>query len=376
MNEFQTKLYSDLMRLCETTEAFYFVDQSIGDMHFRIFLYRLASYTEFMLPNAMECRGHTFYMPFGEPVALVSLSMQKFFNNGENPYVMDLDFNTVAEIQHKLDGSLISTVNVSYGIHIFALKTKGSFHSEQAKAATALIRSEEYTDLRHALMDAMNNNYTVNMEYMSPDNRIVIGYEKATLRVLNVRNNLNGEYVPLNATSIPERFWVDSLPIPADVNTFINSIYSLQDNIEGYVVKFKDGRWMKVKTDKYSALHKTKDSINTPRRLFEVCVNEGADDLRGMFHDDALAIAQINEMENKVAKIYNHIHKSVNDFFNENKDLDRKSYAIKAQAEFAKEGTFGLVMNLYVGKGCDVKAFMIKNYKNYGIKDDPVVESE
>jgi T4 RnlA family RNA ligase len=375
MNQFQTELYSDLMRLCETTEAFYFVDQEALGHSFRIFLYRLASYTDFMFPNAMECRGHTFLMNGGVPIDLVSLPPHKFFNNGENPYVMDLDFTTVAEIQHKLDGSLISTVKVSGG-EIFCLKTKGSFHSEQAKFAEVLMHTEEYEDLMFTTAGLVEEGCTVNFEICGPNNRIVIGYEKPMLKVLNIRDNLTGEYRSLEYSGIPQRYWVDSLPIPADVSEFVNSIYSSQEIIEGFIVKFKDGKWVKVKTDKYCALHKTKDSITTPRRLFEVCVNEGADDLRGMFHDDMLAINMINDMEAKVSKIYNHIHKSIYEFYNENKGLDRKSYAILAQEVFSKEGTFGLVMNLYVGKEVDVKAFMIKHYKSYDIKDEPVVESE
>jgi RNA ligase len=259
---------------------------------------------------------------------------------------------------------------------IFILKTKGSFHSEQAQAATNLIHTEEYEDLMISVAALVYEGHTVNMEYCSPENRIVLPYEKPMLKVLNIRDNLTGEYRSLEYSGIPQRYWVDSLPIPADVSEFVNSIYSSQEIIEGFIVKFKDGKWVKVKTDKYCALHKTKDSITTPRRLFEVCVNEGADDLRGMFHDDMLAINMINDMEAKVSKIYNHIHKSIYEFYNENKGLDRKSYAILAQEVFSKEGTFGLAMNLYVGKEVDVKAFMIKHYKSYGIKDEPVVESE
>ncbi len=375
MNDFQRTLYNDLMAACAAGEAFYYVDQDAMGERFRIFLYRLASYTDFMLPNALECRGHTFRMFDGQPVALASMPMQKFFNNGENPFVMDLDFSQVVEIQNKMDGSLISTACVD-GHSAFCLKTKGSFHSEQAKAAEILLYSEEYEDLLMALYECVGNGWTVNMEYVSPTNRIVLGYEKPALVVLNVRNNENGEYIELKDTPIPEKYWVDSLPIPADVQTFVKSVYESQDHIEGFIFKFRDGKWVKVKTDKYCALHKTKDSISSPRRLFEACVNEGADDLRGMLRDDPVAIQQINHMEWKVAKIYNHLHKSVHDFYNANRGLDRKSYAILGQKQLSDDGTFGLAMNLYVGKEIDIKAFMIKHYKDYGITDDPVETGE
>lgn len=376
MNLFQANLYNDLLKLTRDTEAFYFVDQQYGQNTYRIFLYRMASYTEFMLPNAMECRGHTFLMHGETPIRLASMPPHKFFNYQENPYVTDLNLSEVVEIQDKLDGSLISTVSINQGAGLFCLKSKGSFHSEQAKSAEAIIHTEEYEDLLIAIISAVEHEYTVNFEICSPENRIVIGYEKPMLRVLNVRHNLTGEYVSQEHSGIPKKYWVDSLPIPADVQTFVYSVYESQDHIEGFIFKFRDGKWVKVKTDKYCALHKTKDSISSPRRLFEACVNEGADDLRGMLRDDPAAINQINEMEHKVANIYNHLHKSVHEFYNANRGLDRKSYAILGTQQLSKDGIFGLAMNLYVGKEIDIKAFMIKHYKDYGITDDPVETGE
>lgn len=82
MNQFQQTLYNDLMKLCEN-EAFYYVDQKVDGKVFRVFTYRLASYTEFCLPNALECRGHTFLMDGDVAVDLVSLPPAKFFNYHE-----------------------------------------------------------------------------------------------------------------------------------------------------------------------------------------------------------------------------------------------------------------------------------------------------
>ena len=48
MNEFQTNLYNGLMDLVASSEAFYFGDVGHPDgTIYRIFNYRMASYTEF-----------------------------------------------------------------------------------------------------------------------------------------------------------------------------------------------------------------------------------------------------------------------------------------------------------------------------------------
>lgn len=394
MNDYQKTLYANLMALCSPEqEAFYYVDQKWGDALFRIFLYRLASFTEFQKPGALECRGHTFRIDeSGNALELSSMPMNKFFNLGENPFVMDLDLSTIHEIMDKLDGSLISTVKTDDG---FILKSKGSLNSTQAQDATRLLNTAAYKELRDFCEAMVNFGHTVNMEYMSPDNRIVIGYMKPTLKVLNVRDNANGDYLPVadftygiatanggERLGLSEKFRVAFHPLPDDGHAWANSVASMEDDIEGYCVRLKDGTWFKLKTDKYKALHHTKDSINVPRRLFEACVLGAADDLRSMFATDALACLQIDEMMEKVSKIYNHIHMTVHSFYNLHKnayddtDNPRKYYAIAGQKdeEIQKQGIFGLVMNLYVGKDADVADFMIKHYKDYGIKDEAVVE--
>lgn len=376
LNDFQKTLYSNLMALCgPEQEAFYSVDQKWGDALFRIFLYRLASFTEFQKPGALECRGHTFRIDAnGNPLEFVSMPMQKFFNLGENPFVMGLDLGDISHIMDKLDGSLISTVKVD---DQFILKSKGSLNSEQAQAATKLLNTPEYADLKAYCADSVAAGETVNMEYMAPDNRIVIGYMQPTLKVLNIRNNVDGSYVDMSKVTLDSKFIVDSHPLPSDPHSWVESVYKSEADIEGYVVRLSNGLTFKLKTEKYSALHKTKDSITIPRRLFEVCCNNGADDLRGMFATDPLAISQINAMEEKVAKIYNHLDRIVTEFYEANKDKERKFYAIAGQqdAEIQKQGVFGLVMNKYLGKEANVGEFMIKHYKDYGIKDEAEVEA-
>lgn len=376
MNEYQRTLYTNLMALCHPEQdAFYYVDQEKEGHTYRIFLYRLASYSEFLKPGAMECRGHTFRLNSdGEPVALVSMPMQKFFNIGENPLVMDLDLSAIVHVMDKLDGSLISTVITPDN---FILKSKGSLNSEQAQAATRLLAREDYRLLREFCATATGNGWTVNMEYMAPDNRIVVGYPEPTLKVLNVRDNYTGEYLSHYhiADMLPEKFIVQSHDIPADGHAWVENVYKITDDIEGFIVRLKDGTWFKIKTEKYCALHKTKDSITIPRRLFEACVTGGADDLRGMFASDPLAVSQINEMEERVASIYNRLHRLIGEFYRNHKHLERKEYALagQANADIMREGVFGLVMNLYLGKEANLEEFMIKNYKKYGIKDEAEV---
>jgi len=100
MNQYNTNLFNELMTLVEGNEAFFFNDWELDDTIYRNFNYRLASYSDFLEPSALECRGHMFEIDEdGNMVRLASLPPEKFFNHMENPFTMDLDLSDVEEIQ-------------------------------------------------------------------------------------------------------------------------------------------------------------------------------------------------------------------------------------------------------------------------------------
>lgn len=372
MNDFQNTLWMDLMTLVDESEAFYFSDQKSGDEWYRIFNYRLASYTEFMRQNGTECRGHMFRISEegynAQPVEFVTLPMEKFWNLHECPATMGLDMSTVEEIWNKLDGSLISTYVDSHGT--MYLKSKGSLASDQALAAMAWMSANP--DFYDCVYHFVKDGFTVNMEWCAPDNRIVIGYLEASLRVLNVRNNQTGKYV---SQYIVEDMFKEWAVEPVDVDQtyitmqeFIESIPDMQ-KIEGFVIRLASGQRVKIKTTWYLALHHTKDNINSPRRLFEAVLEEATDDMRMLFHDDPLAIKTIQEMEDFVSEKYNHMVDMVERFYKRNKALTRKEYAILGQTEFAGTFYFGLAMNKYIEREFSYKDFLKGKWKQLGLKD-------
>lgn len=101
MNKYQLQMYNDLMNLVSNSDVFYFQDFEVDGHTYRIFNYRLASYTDFMQPSALECRGHMFEIVGGDkcssqydsPIRLATLPMQKFFNLNE----VSPDINVLAE---------------------------------------------------------------------------------------------------------------------------------------------------------------------------------------------------------------------------------------------------------------------------------------
>ena len=244
MNSFQTSLYDNLNKLVQTNEAFFKSEFVVDGLLYQIFNYRLASYTDFLLPSALECRGVMFCVDNdNETINLVSLPMAKCFNLLENPFTTDLDLSTIESIEVKSDGSLISTYRHKGQLK---LKSKGSLSSEQAIDAMQWLDSNP--EYKQALYDAAINGYTVNLEWCSLKNRIVLSYDKPQLIMLNVRDNVTGVSYYVNdleklATVIDHNKTSFNTPVDTDIEDkqqFVLDIPEMQGNIEGFIIRLID----------------------------------------------------------------------------------------------------------------------------------------
>jgi RNA ligase len=369
--EINTKtLFDDLMALCNSSEAFYFQDFTHEYGHLlRIFNYRMASYTDFLQPGALHCRGTMFVEQNGH-WRLVSLPSEKFFNLNENPMTMGVDLSRVQRFELKADGSLISTYVLpdKFGDNNLFLKSKGSISSNQAKDATEWLNRPENAEFEHELWRLANQGYTACLEWCSPNNRVVLPYQEEQLIMLHVRDNTDGEYVDFRSVPVLANNADDTIQVSHPAS-FIEMI-PYMEGIEGYILVLNNPyQRIKMKTHWYLVQHRAKDSVNSDRRLFEAVVCDAHDDLRSLFHDDEWVLGRIQWMEDLVGHEFNHMVSSVEAFYEANNHLSRKDYAIKGQQEIEKKFWFSLAMNLYLGKTNDYKAFMMSKYREYGIKD-------
>ncbi len=361
-------MYNNLTTLTHHSDAFYSTDVHVCNHDYRIFNYRFASYTEFLQSGALDCRGTMFELKKNNNVELISIGFEKFFNLYECPFTMDLNLQTVEEIANKVDGSLITSyMNGSQ----LMLKSKGSVISDQAVDSMNFLLLPENARFRNEIVGAERLGYTVIMEWIGPNNRIVLGYTTSELKVLGVRSRIDGSYVDfldVDVDIFPEiiKRWTN-LVVVEDPIAFVASIPDMS-GIEGYVVRLASGQRVKIKTNWYMALHHTKDSITSPRRLFEAVIEETTDDMRSLFHDDAPAIELIDQMEQFVEVQYNSMVSQVEYFYHKNIQLDRKEYAILGQQELPKL-LFGLAMNKYTRKVVNYKEFMKSKWKEFGLHD-------
>lgn len=366
------------MNVVESSEKgnFYFKDviTSMGTRA-RIFNYFIGSYSDWLVPGALECRGIMFEIDEeGKPVRIMARPMQKFFNLKENPMTIGLDLTKMVGLMEKADGSLISSY-IDQG-HLY-LKSKAAIFSDQANKAMVLLNSPQYEVLRQAIID-VGANFTFNMEYVGPSNRIVLPYEEEKLIILNIRHNGTGQYVN----------FVDLIENPATRGHMVG-IYSAPDwtkttpeeweagvraevGIEGVIAVMEDGQLFKLKTDWYTALHRTKDSINNNKALFQSIKERATDDLRGLFSEDTASIAKIEAFESVYIDLVAKYYKICADVWHELQGVDRRTFAIEAQTKLKEyRFLFTVVMPQY-GRDWDgeaavekIEEHIIKEYAKY-----------
>ncbi|AAX63691.1 rnlA [Aeromonas phage 31] len=373
-----TELYDNLMNVVNSSEKgnFFFKDvtTSMGTKA-RIFSYFIASYSDWLIPGALESRGIMFEITEeGKPVRIMARPMQKFFNLKENPFTMNLDLTKMVGLMEKADGSLISSYH-DQG-YIF-LKSKAAIHSDQANKAMALLNSPAYEKLRERIADS-GPGYTFNMEYVGPSNRIVLPYEDEELIVLNVRHNETGEYVNISTLMndpatrsrmvgvYPSPDWEKITPAEWEAGV------RAETDIEGVIGIMDDGQLFKLKTDWYSALHRTKDSINNNKALIQSIKERATDDLRGLFADDVVSIAKIEDFEELYISTISRYHELCFSVYQSLRGKDRRSFAIEAQAKLSDHRyLFSIVMRQYARDWDSeevigaIEEHMVKNYDKY-----------
>lgn len=377
------ELLKNLMTLVSETESFTCKDFTLHDKTYRIFNYRLASWTEFQRLDAVNARGIMFDVTDENKVKIASMPPAKFFNYEEGN-VEHKKFK-VGDQMVKMDGSLISTY--LHNGELF-LKSKASLFSSQALSAMNFLNKEENEGLKADLVKLANMDYTANMEYTSPENRIVIKYDDEGLTLLSARSHDTGDN--LFASRLEKFLEENNMPQlkkilvaytsfrnkNIDQDKYVVDVRAEQEG-EGYVVEMYDENTsylVKLKNIKYVTLHQTKEAIFSDKKLFESVIEEATDDLRSLFSDDVSIIERIEEMENKVRPIYNHFVDTVESFVEKNKHLERKEFAILGQKEVPK--FFSLCMTSYLGKTPSFKEFAKKFRKEIFNIEDKVYDPE
>lgn len=222
-----------------------------------------------------ECRGLIFDARTKE---LVSRPYHKFFNYGEREDVQVVDLSRKHRVLTKLDGSMIRPLRLNGG---YRLATRKGVTEVAMQAETFVASRSQYRRLFERADDRM---VTPIFEWCSPNNRIVVEYSEPSLVLCAAREILSGRYLSYDELEALARDPYRCVPVVAHHGVTGSMQKFVKDNrkregIEGFVVRFDDGHMLKVKTDWYVAIHRTKDLLSSERAVVELWLKNQLDDL-------------------------------------------------------------------------------------------------
>ena len=134
--------------------------------------------------------------------------------------------------------------------------------------------------------------------------------------------------------------------------------YMEREDVEGIVLTFEDGIMMKMKTEHYCRIHKILDNF-VPKNIVANIVEGSFDDVIGILSDNGL-VAETAMAEAVRTRFWKEImrrKKEAEDYFNANKDKERKEVARELIPD--RKTLASLVFKLFDGQ--DLEPYLMKN---------------
>ena len=310
----------------------------------------------------------------------VSLSFKKFFNWGEKPELAYTPFSLTAnggvDLLEKLDGS---TLIVSRYKGQLIVRTRGTVD------ASTLDNGHEIALLKARYPKAFEYSaeatwpFSLIFEWTSPINQIVIKYgDEPNMALIGIIKH--EDYSLTSQSDLDKHAEVMGVPRPrrfdfTSIKQMLGGVEKLvgQEGICCYCNKGQDIR--KVKSAWYLALHALKSNLTTDKLaemwfLWEQPSYEAfVEKFTSTFDYEAFQFAQkvIAALFDGVRE-YKTIMAHLQKFYEENKGLPRKDFALKARQSYGDTKKFGMLMNLYSGKEPKreaVKHILLQNTKQY-----------
>lgn len=269
---------------------------------------------------ARECRG----LKFDKDGALIARPFHKFFNLGEKRLAQDEPWDDPHVVFDKLDGSMIHPTMVQ-GELVFMTRMGLSDQAQQAQN----VASHEVLALCKNMIEA---GFTPIFEFTSPDNRIVLAYDKPQLTLLAIRHMRSGGY--MSHVEMAKIALKHDVPTVATIDGNIKDIEGFWtqtralEAVEGYVIAFDDGHRLKIKADSYVLRHKALAGLAHEKNLLAWIVTGVIDDVIPLLSPQDVNF--VRSYHNQVMSAVSKWEVEINGFVADNRHLPRKEFALKA----------------------------------------------
>jgi T4 RnlA family RNA ligase len=254
----------------------------------------------------LSCRG----LVTDDRAVVYARPFKKFFNIEEGKHTPTSEF----EVFEKMDGSL--GIMFKYNGEVICA-TRGSFASDQAVWMSKFAKEYNYQDI---IVDG----FTYLFEIIYPENRIVVNYgDQERLVLLGIIKTESGEELPYDDISFDG--W-DIVKKYDGIRDYSELKSKIDNNAEGFVVRFSNGDRMKIKGEEYLRLHKVMTNLSTTA-VWGVISNGGSmDDLLKDVPDEFYS--KIKDYEKSLIVRFNQLEEEYQNHFDSIRGLGiRKFFA-------------------------------------------------
>lgn len=228
--------------------------------------YIYAGENTFDNPFARECRG----LKFDSKGDLIGRPFHKFFNLNEKEETKfeNQNWNSPVIVANKWDGSMI---------HPALVNGELVFMTRKGVTDVAIQAMNECEYDADEMIRLIKEGFTPIYEFVSPNNKIVLHYDKPELIPINLRHRETGKY---DHSFMKSNF----LDLNLDENYFRSFFEHLKakTGIEGVVVQFytpEYSRFIKFKADDYVALHRVLDETTQEKNVLALIMDDKLDDV-------------------------------------------------------------------------------------------------
>ena len=270
---------------------------------------------------ALQCRG----LKFDAEGKIIGRPFHKFFNVGEKQAPQDIAWDAPHIVLDKLDGSMVHPVYLNDEL-VFMTRKGATEHAKQAQ-------SHAHVSLLEFCVYCLRANLTPMFEFTSPNNRIVVSYDRPELTLLAVREMVSGQYLLYSELQrLAQRFDVPLVQSPGAVEDFARFIADARakEEIEGYVVVFDDGHRLKLKTEHYALRHNALASVTLEKNVLEWVLKGAVDDVVPLLAPNIAEM--VRDYNDTVQAAITEREQEVVSFANNYRELSRKDFAAKARA--------------------------------------------
>lgn len=254
-------------------------------------------------------------------IYILAKPFDKFFNYGENPeYEKDINFSKIESVMEKIDGSL----GISYFFNNeIRFATKGSFTSDQAIKATEMWK-EKYSqneDIGHYCRTPV----TYLVEIIYPENRVVVDYKDSEHLVLLGVIYLFGSIHDANRENVDWEAYRLNMSLAKQYKYKFEELIQMKDmlsaNEEGWVIRFSNGKRLKIKGNEYLQVHRLMHGLSTKAKYKAWAENRIDEYILSLPEEFR---PEIEGFKNKIDRIFEAQSKLIRMTFNQIAKTDKK----------------------------------------------------